>query len=121
MHKGKGKGKGKITMLGRIMAGSQAMVAHDENGHALCVQYYPPDIRMPHFIVDYCRKIAVKTSTEVFVIDREVNSVELAAKFEENGLGLLSMLDSNEYDGLSSWTVTPIASLIEDGSTVYEG
>lgn len=113
--------KGKITMLGRIMAGSQAVVAHDENGHALSVQYHPPDIRMPHFIVEYCRKISEKTSTEVFVIDREVNSVELAAKFEENGLGLLSMLDSNEYHGLSSWTVTPIGSLIEDRSTVYEG
>jgi hypothetical protein len=25
--------KGKITMRGRIMAGSQAVISHDENGH----------------------------------------------------------------------------------------
>ncbi len=36
--------KGKITMLGRIMAGSQAVIAHDDTGQALCVAYYPPDM-----------------------------------------------------------------------------
>lgn len=112
--------KGKITMIGRIMAGSQAMITHNEHGHALAVQYYPPDIRMPHFIVEYCRKIAQTTTINVFVIDREVNSVELARKFEENDMGLLSMLDKNEYDGLSSWTTIAIGTL-KDGSIVYEG
>jgi hypothetical protein len=112
--------KGKITMLGRIMAGSQAVVAHDEDGRALFVEYYPPDIRMLHFILEYCRKIMEATRVEVFVIDREVNSVEVARKFEENGIGLLSMLDRNEYDGLSSWSVTRIGTL-GDGSPVYEG
>ncbi len=112
--------KGKITMVGRIMAGSQAMITHNEHGHALAVQYYPPDIRMPHFIVEYCRKIAETTTINVFVIDREVNSVDLARKFEENDMGLLTMLDKNEYDGLSSWTTIAIGAL-EDGSTVYEG
>jgi len=29
--------KGKITMLGRIMAGSQAVIAHDEAGQAVFV------------------------------------------------------------------------------------
>jgi len=112
--------KGKITMLGRIMAGSQAVVAHNEDGQAIYVQYSPPDIRMPHFIVQYCQKIMEATGIEVFVIDREVNSVELARDFEEKGIGLLSMLDRNEYDGLSSWTLTPIGTLA-DGSSVYEG
>ena len=32
--------KGKITMLGRIMAGSQAVIAHDDAGQALFVAYY---------------------------------------------------------------------------------
>lgn len=112
--------KGKITMLGRIMAGSQAVVAHDEDGRALFVEYYPPDIRMPRFILEYCLKIMDTTLVEVFVIDREVNSVEVARNFEEKGIGLLSMLDRNEYDGLSSWTVTRIGTLA-DGSPVYEG
>ena len=112
--------KGKITMVGRIMAGSQAIVTHNEHGHALAVEYYPPDIRMPHFIVEYCRKVAETTTINVFVIDREVNSVDLARQFEENEMGLLSMLDKNEYNGLSSWTTVAIGTL-EDGSTVYEG
>ena len=112
--------KGKITMLGRIMAGSQAVVAHNEDGQALFVEYYPPDIRMPHFIVQYCQKVMETTGIDVFVIDREVNSVDMAREFEKNDIGLLSMLDRNEYEGLSSWTVTQIGTLA-DGSSVYEG
>ena len=30
--------KGKITMRGRIMAGSQAVIAHNEAGHAVFVE-----------------------------------------------------------------------------------
>jgi hypothetical protein len=112
--------KGKITMLGRIMAGSQAVVAHNEDGRAVFVRFYPPDIRMPHFILQYCLEIMETTGIEVFVIDREANSVELARSFEENGMGLLSMLDGNEYADLSSWTATRIGALA-DGSVVYEG
>ena len=44
--------KGNITMLGRIMAGSQAVIAHNEVGHALFVTYYPPDIHLSQVIVD---------------------------------------------------------------------
>lgn len=110
--------KGKITMLGRIMAGSQAVVAHNQDGQALFFEYYPPDIRMPRFIVDYCRKVMAATGIEVFVIDREANSVELAREFEAEGIGVLSMLDKNQYDGLLSWTVTE-AGVLDDGSIVY--
>lgn len=112
--------KGKITMLGRIMAGSQAVVAHNEGGEALYVAYHPPDIRLPHVIVNYCEKVVSATGIRIFVIDREVNSVELAREFESKQLGLLSMLDKNEYDGLWSWQVTWIGEL-EDGSVVYKG
>jgi len=34
--------KGTITMLGRIMAGSQVVIAHDDAGQALFVAYDPP-------------------------------------------------------------------------------
>jgi len=111
---------GKITMLGRIMAGSQAIVAHNNEGQAVFVAYQPPDIRMPHFILAYCQQIVAVTGVEVFVIDREVNSVELARQFKGAQLGLLSMLDRNQYDGLSSWDTTRIGELA-DGSAVYEG
>jgi hypothetical protein len=60
------------------------------------------------------------TGITLFVIDREVNSVQMACDFEHQGLGLLSMLDANEYEGLSSFDARWIGKL-EDGSEVYEG
>ena len=51
--------KGKITMLGRIMAGSQAVIAHDDAGQAVFVAYYPPDIHLSQVIVAYCQQVAV--------------------------------------------------------------
>jgi len=112
--------KGKITMLGRIMAGSQAVIAHNQEGQAVCVAYQPPDIRMPHFILAYCQQVVTVTGVDVFVIDREVNSVDLARLFRDAHVGLLSMLDRNQYDGLSSWHTTRIG-VLADGSAVYEG
>jgi hypothetical protein len=112
--------KGKITMLGRIMAGSQALIAHNQAGQAIWGDYQPPDIRMTHGILPSCQELAVATGVDVFVIDREVNSVELARAFHAAGLGLLTMLDRNQYTGLASWTTTRIGTLA-DGSPVYAG
>jgi hypothetical protein len=112
--------KGKITMLGRIMAGSNAMVSHNEQGNAIFVQYFPPDMRMPKVILDYCEKIVSLTGIKLFVIDREVNSLAVASAFESKQWGLISMLDKNEYKDLSDWYTEEIGKL-EDGSTVYSG
>src|SRR6266571_4193819 len=46
--------KGKITMRGRIMAGSQAVIAHNEAGYAVFLAYHPPDIHLSRVIVAYC-------------------------------------------------------------------
>src|SRR5688572_27392967 len=112
--------KGKITMLGRIMAGSQAVIAHNEAGHALFVQYYPPDMHLSHIIVSYCQQVTMATGTPLFVIDRAVNSVAMAWAFAAQGLGLLSMLDDNEHQGLESFTATEVGTL-DDGTKVYSG
>ena len=112
--------KGKITMVGRIMAGSQAVIAHNQDGQAVGMAYHPPDMRLPHLIVEYCRQIVAATGAEMCVIDREVNAVDMARQFEAAGSGLLSMLDRNEYDGLTSWEVTRLAEL-DDGSVLYAG
>ena len=98
--------KGKITMLGRIMAGSQAVIAHNEVGHALCVTDYPPDRHLSQIIVDYCSQVAVATGTSLFVIDRAVNAVALARAFDHQAWGLLCMLDDNEHHGLESCAAT---------------
>ena len=112
--------KGKITMLGRIMAGSQAVIAHDDTGQALFVAYYPPDIHVSQVIVAYCQRVALATGRALFVIDRAVNSVALARAFDDQGLGLLCMLDDNEHEGLESFEATEVA-LLEDGTRVYSG
>lgn len=112
--------KGKITMLGRIMAGSQALIAHNEVGQALFVAYYPPDWHLSAIIVAYCQEVVMVTGSDLFVIDRALNSVAMAHAFNERGWGLLCMLDDNEHQGLASFAATAIGRL-EDGSRVYVG
>ena len=101
--------KGQITMLGRIMAGSQAVIAHNEAGQALFVAYHPPDIHVSQIIVAYCQRLALATGTSLFVIDRAVNAVAMASAFDSQGLGLLCMLDDNEHAGLEEALPPPKA------------
>ena len=112
--------KGKMTMLGRIMPGSQAIAVQNENGESLFFDYFFPDVRMPRVIVEYCERVEKATGVSTFVIDREVNSVRIAQEFHNKGWGLLSMLDNNEYKDLSDWSAELIGKL-EDGSLVYWG
>jgi len=112
--------KGKITMLGRIMAGSQAIIAHNEAGQALFVTYHPPDQPLSQIIVAYCQQVVEATGGALFVIDRAVNAVAMACAFDKQGWGLLCMLDDNEHDGLDSFDATEVATL-EDGTRMYSG
>ena len=109
--------KGKITMLGRIMAGSQAVIAHNDTGDAVFVAYHPPDIHMSRIIVAYCQKVMEATGSALFVIDRAVNAQAMASAFDEQGLGLLCMLDDNEHHGLESFDAT-LEGTLDDGSQV---
>jgi len=112
--------KGKITMLGRIMAGSHAVIAHNEAGQALFVEYHPPDRHVSQIIVEYCQKVVEATGIVLFVIDRAVNSVAMACAFATQGWGLLCMLDDNEHDGLASFDATLVGTL-DEGPKVYSG
>jgi hypothetical protein len=109
--------KGKITMRGRIMAGSQAVIAHNEAGYAVFVAYHPPDIHRSRLIVASCHKVVEATGSTVFVIDRAVNSLAVAVAFTKQDWGLLCMLDDNEHQGLESFEATPEGTL-DDGSQV---
>jgi len=112
--------KGKITMRGRIMAGSQAVISHDENGQAVYVAYYPPDTHLSQVMLAYCEQVAAASGRDLFVIDRAVNSKAMAQAFDEAGLGLLCMLDDNEHHGLESFEATEVQTL-DDGTRLYEG
>ena len=112
--------KGKITMRGRIMAGSQAVISHDESGQAVYVAYYPPDVHLSQLILAYCEQVALATGVDLFVIDRAVNSKAMAQAFDEAGLGLLCMLDDNEHHGIESFEATEVKTL-DDGTRLYEG
>ena len=114
------KHKGKITMLGRIMAGSQALIAHNAVGQAIFVEYHPPDRHLSQLIVAYCQKVVEATGITLFVIDRAVNSRALAGAFAQQGWGLLCMLDDNEHQGLESFEATRVGTLA-DGTPVYSG
>ena len=112
--------KGKITMRGRIMAGSQAVISHDENGQAVYVAYDPPDTPLSQVILAYCEQVAEASGIDLFVIDRAVNSKAMAQAFDEAGLGLLCMLDDNEHHGLESFEATEVQTL-DEGTRLYEG
>jgi hypothetical protein len=92
--------KGKITMRGRIMAGSQAVISHDEAGRAVYVAYYPPDLHLSQLILAYCERVAVATGSELFVMDRAVNSKAMAQDFDEAGLG--SVVHDIPHNGFGS-------------------
>ena len=112
--------KGKITMRGRIMAGSQAVIAHNEAGYAVFVAYHPPDIHLSQIVVAYGHKVVEATGSALFVIDRAVNSLAVAVAFAKQDWGLLCMLDDNEPHGLASFEATSEGPL-DDGSQVYSG
>jgi hypothetical protein len=112
--------KGTITMRGRIMAGSQAVIAHNEAGHAVFVAYHPPDIHVSRIIVPYCQQLVEATGSPLFVIDRAVNTLAMASACAEQDWGVLCMRDDNEHQGLESFAATPEGTLA-DGSLVYSG
>jgi hypothetical protein len=112
--------KGKITMRGRIMAGSQAVIAHNEAGQAVFVEYHPPDIHLSRVIETYCQQVVAATGSTLFVIDRAVNSLAMACAFTHQDWGLLCMLDDNEHQGLESFATT-LEGTLDDSSQVYSG
>ena len=111
--------KGKITMLGRIMPGSKAVIAHDESGSAIGLEYYPPDTHLSKIIEDYCSAIELTTGIKNFIIDREVNSVDIAKLFVLRDWNLICLLDSNEYKGAESFSKRFVGRL-DDGSSLYK-
>src|SRR6266436_2220447 len=112
--------KGQITMRGRIMAGSQAIIAHNDTGHAVFVEYHPPDIHVSRLIAAYGQKVVEATGSALFVLDRAVNSLAMAATFATQDWGLLCRLDDHEHHGLESFEA-PSEGILDDGSQVYSG
>ena len=77
----------------------------------------PPDIPVSQVIVAYCQRLAVATGSSLCVIDRAVNAGAMAGAFNDQGLGLLCMLDDNEHAGLARFAATEV-DLLEDGTRV---
>ena len=71
-------------------------------------------------VLAYCQQVTWATGSDLFVIDRAVNSKAMAQAFDEAGFGLLCMLNDNEHDGLESFEATVVKTL-EDGTRLYEG
>ena len=107
-------------MLGRSMAGSQAVIAHDEAGPALFVAYDPPAMPLSQVIVAYCQQVAEATGRALLVIDRAVHALAVACAFEAQALGLLCMRDDHEPRGLESFEATQVDTRA-DGTRVSRG
>jgi hypothetical protein len=112
--------KGNITMLGRIRAGSQARIAPHAKGHARFVTSHPPDGHLSQVLVASGHQVAQATGGPLLVIDRAVHAVARACAFDEQGLGLLCLLDENAYAGLGSFEGTVIERWA-DGPTLSRG
>jgi hypothetical protein len=112
--------QGKIPMVGRLRAGSQAVIAPEEEGQALGVEYSPPDGPLSQGIVASGQQRSTATGIPVFVIDRAVHAVAIAPAFTEQGGGLLSRLDDHEHQGLSS-VEAPVVGTEDEGNPGYQG
>jgi hypothetical protein len=77
-------------------------------------------MHLSQMIVTYCERVAEASGSNLFVIDRAVNSKAMAQAFDEAGLGLLCMLDDNEHQGLESFEATEVDTL-DDGTRLYTG
>lgn len=111
--------KGLITSKGKIMAGSKMILAHDQQAQAIDLEFHPPDIHLNNVIEAMCANIFELTGIKNFVIDREVNAVEIARMFKRNGWELICMLASNEYKGPESFKKR-FCKRLDDGTTLYK-
>jgi hypothetical protein len=109
--------KGQITMRGRILAGSHAVMGHNEAGYAVFVAYPPPDIPRSRLIVAYGHQVGEATGSTVLVLDRAVNALAVAVALTTQDWGLLCLRDDNEPHGLESVETTPEGAL-DDGRQV---
>ena len=105
--------KGPIPMRGRILAGSQAIIAPNEAGQALFVADHPPDLPLSQGIVAYCPQVALATGTSLFVLDRAVNAVAMARAVDHQGWGRLCLLDDNEPQGLERFEAPRVGTRAE--------
>jgi hypothetical protein len=112
--------QGKSTMLGRLLAGSQAVITHDETGQALFGAAYPPASPLAQGMVGSGQKVAMAPGTAGFGIDRAGNAVAMARGFDHQGFGRLCLLDDHEHHGRESFEATLEATL-KDGPQVSSG
>jgi hypothetical protein len=112
--------KGQSTLLGRILAGSPALIAHNAAGHALFVAYQPPARHVSHILVASCQQVGAGTGTPLLVLDRAGNAVAIARACAHQGWGVLSMLDDHEQQGLERCEA-PAVGTLEEGTPVYSG
>jgi len=93
--------KGKITMLGRIMAGSQAVIAHDEAGQAVFVRIITPtSMCLNHF--GLLSESGGGHWERSVCHHRAVNAVRWHVRFTTTTWACCACSDDNEHAGLGS-------------------
>jgi len=94
--------KGKITMLGRIMAGSQGVIAHDDTGQAVFVAYIRPTSMCLKSFWPTASKWRRQPGALCFVLDRAVQFGGPAHAFHDQDWGCCVCSMNNEHKGLGS-------------------
>ena len=96
------------------MLGCRAlMLLHDEQGHPLLATTHPGDthliVGLP-YIVERYEQVAGRQRMQRMVVDREGMAAEFLASRARNGHDVVTVLRSNQYEGLH--TVTNVGEFV---------
>jgi hypothetical protein len=94
--------KGQRTRRGRIMAGAQAVSAHNAAGQALWGVSYPPARHGSQGMGAYGQHVAPAPGIALFGMERAGNAVALARACAAQGWGWLCLLAANAPQGVES-------------------
>jgi hypothetical protein len=112
--------QGTRTMLGRLMAGSQAVITQDAAGQGLLGASHPPAQPLSPCLVASGQPVPLATGASIGVIARAVQARARARAFAPQGWGLLCLLDDHAQHGLES-CAAPVEATRQDGTRGSRG
>ncbi len=99
--------RGLIGRLGVILGCRALLLLHDEDGHPLCVTTHRGDqhltVGVPAFLERYEQQ-AGSSRVARMIVDREGMATEFLASLHEQGRRVVTILQTNQYQGLSSFS-----------------
>lgn len=96
---------GKMSVLERIMPGTKYLLSTIEKGFVISIRTVRVDLPFTEevLLLSDKLKLLLGDRLELFVIDREGCGLEFNKKLEEKGIGILTFLRCNQYQGLEDF------------------